>query len=246
MPKDRLPPELRKTKPKKKSARKKGTEARTLVALVLDTSGSMSSMKEQAIGLFNQQRDEIAKGAKKAGETRLSLVLFGTGYIGGGVQVVHEHATPDTIARLTDATYRPQAGTPMRDGIGTAINILERHDDGGENTAMLVVVVTDGMENASREWTAEALSKKVVELQGTGRWTFALYGCGDLDLAELKEMAGLGAIPPGNLGIYGRGADGMAAGAVVMASATSSYMGSRSLGVTASKSFATPEGEEEK
>jgi uncharacterized protein YegL len=233
----------------------KKSKKRTLVAIVLDSSGSMSSMKEQAIGLFNTQRDEIVKGSKKAGETLLSLVVFGETpapptlanpnlanvNFGGGVRAIHENVKPADVPRLDEKTYQPQAMTPMRDGIGRAIGIVEREDDGGADTACLVVVVTDGQENASTEWSAEALSKKVADLQGTGRWTFAIYGCDDLDLAELKATAGLGAIPTANVGSYMRGAQGMATASLSMASNTSSYFASRAAGETASKAFATDE-----
>lgn len=227
------------SKKKQKKARK-----RTLVALVLDSSGSMSSMKEEAIGLFNAQRGEIVKGAKSAGETLLSLVVFGTypqvwpAKDVAGVEVKHANVPPNDVPRLTEDTYTPQAMTPMRDGIGRAIQLLEAEDDGGKDTACLVIVVTDGMENVSREWTAEALSAKVVALQNTGRWTFALYGCADLDLAELKDTAGLGALHECNVGTYARGAVGMASASAGMSVSTRSYMTDRAAGVTATEDFA--------
>jgi len=227
------------------------TKKKTHIALVLDSSGSMSSMKEQAIALFNEQRDVIHKDRRKGGTTRLSLVVFGesgavlaSGVLGNAmnlgatVRVVHDNVPTKDVPRLTEATYKPQSMTPMRDGIGRAIGLLEAHDDGAEQTAFLVVVVTDGQENASQEWTAAALSAKVAALQGGGRWTFALYGCADLDLAELKETAGLGAVPLANMGTYDRSAAGLCVGSMVLASNTSSYMDSRAVGLTASINFA--------
>lgn len=230
-------------KPKKKPAAKKPKAGavktqRTLVALVLDTSGSMSSMRDQAIGLFNQQRDAIIDGAKVAGKTELALVLFGESLT--PFRVVHELTEPTKIPMLDMKSYVPQGGTPMRDGIGCAIAQLERADDGKKDTALLVVVVTDGEENASREWTAAALSAKVDELQKTGRWTFGLYGCSDLDLAKLKEQGGFAHVPDGNVGIYQRGAAGMQVGAAAFALSTSGYLQDRAEGIVATSSFAAP------
>ena len=233
----------RKKRPTKKPAAKATKTQRTLVALVLDTSGSMSEMREQAIGLFNQQRDAIVDGAKKAGKTELGLVLFGESSLldHAIVRVVHELTEPTKIPLLSKKSYVPQGWTPMRDGIGRAIAMLEQADDGKADTALLVVVVTDGMENASKEYTAAALSAKVTALQKTGRWTFDLYGCSDLDLAALKEEAGLGSVPAGNFGTYARGAAGMEQGAVMACASMDSYMGVRERGLTMMSSFAAPQ-----
>lgn len=227
---------------------KKKSKKRTLVALVLDSSGSMSSMKSEAIDLFNGQLEAVRKGAKGAGETKLSLVVFGVPSEGKygpvfyhGVDVVHKNQGPDKVEPLTAETYQPCSLTPMRDGIGTAISLLEAEDDGGDDTAFLVVVVTDGQENASKEWSAATLSKKVADLQATGRWTFALYGCDDLDLAELRETSGLAAVPVGNLGTYKRGADGMAQASYTVSNNTAAYMANRSAGMTATVSFVEDE-----
>lgn len=213
---------------------------RTHVALVLDTSGSMDAMRDQAIELFNGQRAQIEAGARNgAGDTRVSLVLFGVG--GGTVQVVHDHQDPAAVAPLDRGTYIPQGSTPMRDGIGRAIGILESHDDGAADTAMLVVVVTDGCENSSQEWTAARLSAKIKELQATGRWTFGLYGSDRTDLENLKDTAGLAAVPAANFATYTPTAAGMTANTVRSAGHIATYMANRAMGLTSSVSYTNDE-----
>lgn len=209
------------------------SEKKTYVALVLDSSSSMSAMKEQAIGLFNGQRDAILSDGDSAGVDGITLVVFG-----GDVRVLHDNVKPDKIDRLSDTVYRPNGMTPMRDGIGKAINLLEARDDGGDDTAFLVVVVTDGQENASQEWTAGALSAKVTELQNTGRWTFGLYGADNLDLSELTERGGLDTVFVGNITTYAPTAAGMATLDAANVGNTVSYLSSRVAGQTQSTNFA--------
>lgn len=249
-----------KTKSRTKTTSRRKTKKRTNIAIVLDSSGSMSSMRTAAIELFNSQRNVILKNAKKGGDTKVSLVVFGEDIkqnisnvnignnftftntwllSGGGVRVVHENLCADCIPELTEQNYHPQSSTPMRDGIGTAINLLQKEDDCGKDTAFLVIIITDGYENSSREWTAEALSKKIVDLQNTGRWTFAVYGCSDLDLSELKSTSGLDSVWTNNVGTYTRGNKGLLEQSIGMASSTATYFAGRSVGVTNTTSFVT-------
>lgn len=220
-------------------AKKKSAKKQTFVALVLDTSGSMSGVREATIAMFNEQRDTIHSTRKDGGRTRASLVLFGVGH--GDVQVVHDNQKTGEIPRLTEKTYQPSGMTPMRDGIGKAITLLEGRDDKGKDTAFLVVVVTDGHENHSTEWTAKALSERVTELQNGGRWTFAVYGAEGLDLAELKERAGLGSVMGANIGTFVPTKDGMTVLSASVRGATASYFAGRAAGATASSTFVEEE-----
>ena len=204
----------------------------THVALVLDSSGSMGSMKDAAIELFNAQADTVHDARKKGGKTRVSFVLFGE--TDPTVRLAFKNRRTKDVPRLNADTYNPQAMTPMRDGIGLAIETLAKRDDGGDDTAFLVVVVTDGMENASSEWSAERLSARVNELQATGRWTFAVYGS-NISLADLQK-SGIN-IEPGNFMAYKPTPAGLMDVSFCVNAATDSYMGSRQAGVTATTDF---------
>lgn len=221
---------------KKKAATKKSTK-QTFVALVLDESASMGSMQEAARELFNAQAAEIRKNAKKGGATKVSLFKFGQHAPPHVCEVFHARPATD-VPTLEAKDYRPQNGTPMRDGIGLAITRLETEDDGGKDTAFLVVVVTDGQENQSREWSAERLRKKVSELQATGRWTFAVYGA-NISLADLHEVVGfdLASLPATNFGTYRPDSAGVAVASASLSRANARYMSARAAGATISKSF---------
>lgn len=205
----------------------------TFVALVLDESGSMSSMREAAIGLFNTQRETLQKTGKKGGVTKVTFVKFGQNEM-PHVNLVFHAREPEKLPELTNQNYIPQNGTPMRDGIGLAIEKLEAEDDGGKDTAFLVVVVTDGQENQSREWSADRLRTKVAELQATGRWTFAVYGS-NITLADLQDTGF--AVPAGNFQAYQPTAAGLRGASYSAALATDGYLGAREDGATMSVNF---------
>ena len=214
-------------------------QKKTYIAFVLDTSGSMSEMREAAIAMFNEQRDTIHRTRKDGGRTRASLILFGLtgGHSLGEVKVIHDNEKTRNIPTLTGDTYRPQGLTPMRDGVGKAIKILSKHDDGGKDTAFLVIVITDGLENHSSKWSAERLSKRVTKLQNTGRWTFVIYGAENLDLAELQETAGLGSVPDGNISTFVPDSGGVHQASAALSVETTSYMSDRIRGNTATTTF---------
>lgn len=224
-----------------KKQKKQAPKKRTFIGLVLDTSWSMDSIRQQAITLFNDQLTAAQAGAKEAGTEGLSLVLFGfnddRGHMGaefGSVRVIHNNVAPEAVPLLTAETYKPENGTPMRDGIGQMIELLEPKDDGGADTAFLVVIVTDGQENQSVKWGSEALSAKIAALQKTGRWTFAVFGADGLDLEKLKETAGLATLDATSFVAYTPDPAGVAQASMGNVGAMHSFTSSRSAGRTSS------------
>ncbi len=230
-----------KAPPKKAAPKKKAPARSTFVALVLDESGSMGSMRDAAIELFNTQAAAIQKTAASGGATKVSLFKFGCHEEPHTTEVFHAKAAAD-VPTLTRANYEPQNGTPMRDGIGLAISRLEAEDDGGKDTAFLVVIVTDGQENQSRLWSADRLQEKVNALQATGRWTFAVYGA-NISLHDLHTTTGFNpdTLPMDNFASYVPNSGGVVAMAAASSGHLQSYMGTREKGLTASRTFAAPQ-----
>lgn len=201
----------------------------THVAFVLDKSGSMKIRRGETISAFNGQIDTVRTNARKGGKTRVSMVQFG-GHYPHEVEVVHDGLTPGKVPKLTRDTYVPSSMTPMRDGIGRAINMLEPSDDGGEQTAFLVIVFSDGLENASQEWSHEALSARIKSLEATDRWTFVYIGT-DHDVAAVSSSM---SFRSGNAFNF-MGDDGVAS--VVMAAGTAQYFAGREVGVTSTSTY---------
>lgn len=159
---------------------------KTHVFFVLDTSGSMESRRDDAIGAFNAQVDKLVSEQDNLGDTDITLVLFGLSN-GPSVQAIQRSVPVGSVAKLSRATYIPQGSTPMRDAIGLATSIGEQIDCKGEQEGFLVITITDGQENSSKEWSPTALAAKIGQLKATGRWTFQVLGT-NIDFDSVKDL----------------------------------------------------------
>lgn len=136
--------------------RKKLTE----IVFILDRSGSMSGLESDTIGGFNSM---IAKQKKQEGEALVSTVLFDN-----VSEVIHDRVSIADIQPMTDEDYTVRGCTALLDAIGGAIHHIgnihkyARAEDVPEHT--LFIITTDGMENASRFYTAEKV-KQMIERQ---------------------------------------------------------------------------------
>lgn len=77
------------------------------------------------------------------------------------------------VKELTSETYHPDCCTALYDAMGMSLNVIRSKV--GEDDRVLVTVVTDGYENASREYNSKAIKSLVDELKGKG-WVFAYIG----------------------------------------------------------------------
>jgi len=154
--------------------------------IILDESGSMSSIERQAVSAMN----ETFAGIRKARETNpdqnyfVSLVVFeGDGV--KGVRTVRDRVPVENIEDIRQEEYRPGACTPLYDAMGVAISNLSkvtRKDD-----PVLVTVITDGMENASEEYSGRAIKDLVSKKREMG-WTFAYIGANQDAVEVAREL----------------------------------------------------------
>lgn len=156
-----------KTKPRKNI---KPLNKPTLVAFLLDRTGSMAACKDETIKGFNGYIEELSK--QKNGEIRFTLTQFDS----IAVDIVHDAVPLNRVARLTDETYTPRANTPLYDAIGKTVRATEKQ--AGETYKVLFVTLTDGLENASSEWHEEAIRQLIKEREDKDHWTFAHIGVG--------------------------------------------------------------------
>ena len=130
------------------------------VVFILDRSGSMSGLEADTIGGFNAT---LEKQKKEPGEVLWSTVLFDDKH-----EVVHDRVPIRQIEKLTENEYYVRGCTALLDAIGRAIHHIgnihkyARPEDVPGKT--LFVITTDGMENASREYTCAQL-KQMIERQ---------------------------------------------------------------------------------
>lgn len=148
----------------------------TYVAFVLDESGSMGSCVNETLNGFNEQLNVIREEGHHGGTNFVSLYKFGC-RPDSRPRRVFKNKRVSEMKDLSQANYSPFGMTPLRDGVGMALSDLEQYDtDDGINRAFLVVVFTDGYENASKEWAAQQLSERMRDLQDRGNWTITYIG----------------------------------------------------------------------
>jgi uncharacterized protein YegL len=123
---------------------------RVLVNVILDKSGSMSTKVQDVIGGFNHYLDELAK--EPAVDYGISLTLFDT-----LVEMRYKAVPLAKVAKLNDTTYCPFGNTALLDAIGNTVQTVDT--EGFDKT--VTVIMTDGEENSSREWTMQAIRELI-------------------------------------------------------------------------------------
>lgn len=146
----------------------------TDVCIILDESGSMAARKNETIAAFDQYIQDVrADGSVEFVYT----VLF------GGTRVIrlHDHEHISNISSLRKEGYEPRGGTPLYDAVGQTLNDMI-------GNRMFVIVITDGAENTSREYSREAISNMIAEREAQG-WDFIFLGA---DFDAWGNARGLG------------------------------------------------------
>ncbi len=141
-----------------------------LVTFVLDESGSMQLRKEVTISGFNEWMQEMEKFP---GEVLLNLVKFNSDK---HELLVKQSVLGLTKPRLTEENYLPAALTPLLDAVGRAIRETdEQLENLPEDTDVVLVILTDGAENASTEFSLEAIQSLITEKEEAG-WALTYMG----------------------------------------------------------------------
>lgn len=169
----------------KKTTKNKSSKKKTYVAIVLDKSSSMDSIRQATIDSFNEQVKSIKSSANS--ETFITLTLF------SDEVTISKFAEPlENLEEITKDDYIPNGMTAMYDAIGMTVERMKKEIDdiNDPNTAVLFVIVTDGQENSSKTWHALDISHLVKRLTETKRWTFSVLGA-NIDLAGLADKIGI-------------------------------------------------------
>jgi Mg-chelatase subunit ChlD len=212
----------------KRRAKSKKDKKVTYIAVVVDKSYSMQTVREAALSGINEQISAIKANADKGGETFVTMIEFNN-----VIEILFDKKKAADLLPLAPSEYVPSGTTAWYDAIYTAINRLRAGQKPTDDTAYLVVVISDGQENASRECTAGMLADEIQKLQATGKWTFT-YMLSNVDPSQVQNTLG---IPKGNIAQYNSDMKGTALAFSSMARSTSDYLGLRAVGVTGSDSF---------
>jgi uncharacterized protein YegL len=147
------------------NSQQSGSRQRVLVNVILDKSGSMNSKVQDVIGGFNLYISELAK--EPAVEYGFTLTLFDT-----AVAMKYNSAPLAQVAKLNESSYRPSGNTALLDAIG---NTVQTVNSAGFDK-IITVIMTDGEENSSREWTLQGIRELVRSKESVGNWTFVFLG----------------------------------------------------------------------
>ena len=141
--------------------------------IILDESGSMESIKGNIIQGFNEIVQTVKGIAKEYPEQEhfISLVSFN----GLGQKLLHFIDPVEKLDLIDDQRYKPDASTPLFDAMGFSFAKLRRVLENVKDYNVLVTIMTDGEENASKEYSGLAIKKLIEELKNN-RWTFTYIG----------------------------------------------------------------------
>lgn len=138
------------------------------IIFLLDESGSMISLLPETIDNFNLF---LTKQKELADECYMTLILFSANY-----QIIYKKKNIKDIENLTNKTYKPSGYTPLYDAIGKTIADVKDEEP-------LVVILTDGQENSSKEYTKEQI-KNLIEQKEREGWEFMYLGANQDAFAE--------------------------------------------------------------
>lgn len=193
----------------------------THISVILDRSGSMQGIRDDIIGGFNrflkEQKDQ-------RGMATLTLVQFDTQE---PYEVIHRFKPINDIPELTHGTYVPRASTPLLDALGRGINDLEKSvDDLQEDerpSRVMVVVITDGRENSSREFRKHQIETMIKAKTETHAWQFVFLSA---DLAAIGDAMSVG-IHADSVLLFDKSSKGTAGAWAALSKRTSDYRSSR-------------------
>ncbi|MFY7943969.1 MAG: vWA domain-containing protein [Crocinitomicaceae bacterium] len=158
-------------------------KGKVMYQFILDESGSMQSCMDPIIKGFNQQLETIQQIQHEdpTQNNRISLLLFNH-----LIREVLSDAEVDACIPLSTTNYSPSGTTALLDAIGTAVDRLSEADK-DETTNFVVIILTDGYENASIRYNYHMIAEKIKSLEATGRWTFTFLGA-DMDAIHTSKM----------------------------------------------------------
>lgn len=161
-------------------------KTKVLDLVILDMSGSMDSLRTSVVEGFNTLLEGLKQANEKYSGTQehyLTLCVFNSMITG----FAYYNTSIDSVQPLSEDLYRPYAGTPLYDAVGMSIAHLMDITDTLTEYSVLVTVITDGLENASRFYTKGMVSR-LIKMLSDGGWSFAYFGSGEEMLREAESI----------------------------------------------------------
>lgn len=160
----------------------------TELVFILDKSGSMGGLESDTIGGFNSM---LRKQKEAEGECRITTVLFDNRY-----ELLHDRIDINAVSEMTDEQYQVGGMTALLDAIGRTIHkiVLVQKNTAEEYRAekVIFVIITDGAENASKEYTSKKVKKQIEQQKEKYGWEFVFLGA-NIDAVETAGRFGISA-----------------------------------------------------
>ncbi|MDE6580167.1 MAG: VWA domain-containing protein [Ruminiclostridium sp.] len=158
----------------------------TELVFILDKSGSMSGLEKDTIGGYNSM---LKKQKEEDGECVITTVLFDNNY-----ELLHDRIDIRAVNKLTKKDYTAGGSTALLDAIGRTVDKIGRAQ---QNTAedyraekVMFVIITDGEENASREYSSKRVKEMIQRQKEEYGWEFVFLGA-NIDAVETAERFGI-------------------------------------------------------
>ncbi len=158
----------------------------TEIVFILDRSGSMEGLEADTIGGYNSM---LEKQKKESGEAVISTVLFDD-----KIEVLHDRKNLGDVKKITKKEYYVRGCTALLDAVGGAIRHIGKvqkalpEDERPDKT--LFIITTDGLENASKEFSYDKVKKMVEKKKEKQHWEFVFLGA-NMDAVEVAGRFGV-------------------------------------------------------
>lgn len=160
-------------------------EKKEYVAIILDESGSMMTNRNETLNGVNEQIQELRKTASKI-NTYVSLVKFNS-----IVEEVFFNKPIEEVDDIKSTDYIPSGMTAMLDAIGWTVSKLRNEvNENEDDVSYLLVIVSDGQENSSREYGWQSTKKMIEECDADNKWTITYMGANQ-DLWQISNELGI-------------------------------------------------------
>ncbi len=157
-------------------------KSNTFYHIILDQSGSMSDCVNQTLKGLADQRKEILAIANEFPdqEIRVGLTVFDH-----NIELKYSNLSVTELSRMNSFHYQPNGQTALLDAIGMSVTATQRLM-ANEGDSAVIIILTDGYENASKEYSHKQIKELIQAKEETGKWSFTYLGA-TLDAVEIAK-----------------------------------------------------------
>lgn len=154
--------------------------------IILDRSGSMNSIRQAAVTGFNETLAGIKKAQEKFADTQDHFITLLT-FCSCENKYVYDKVPASEAQPMNMDDYQPCCCTPLYDAMGMTLTSMLNHVKDIEDVTVVATIITDGMENASKEYSGRAIKELVGDLRKKG-WSFTYMGANQDAVEVASEL----------------------------------------------------------